>query len=162
MTEEGGNPNPNPNPEPQNNNDDDVLGKFKEIKDKYETEIENKDKEIAELKEQLKKKDTEVNDTINDLNDEVKEKLAQAEKMKELQSTVDELVQDKAEATVDRFIQEGKILPAQRDTALKLCLSDNDTFLNLYKDAKPIIEIGTQESKPVPTELVGKMTGYFK
>ena len=82
--------------------------------------------------------------------------------MKELQNTVNELVNDKAEATVDKFIQQGKILPAQRETALKLCLSDNDTFLDLYENAKPIVDVGEQKSKPVPTEFVGKMANYFK
>lgn len=160
MGQEGNNPNPTPNTEPTG--DDDVLDKFKKIKEQYETELSDKDKEIAELKEQLKKKESEVDDTISDLNDEVKDKLKQADEIKNLQETVDQLIDERAEATVDAYIQKGVILPSQKEAAKKLCLRDNDTFLDLYREAKPIVDLSGQKSKPVPTELVGQMTNYFK
>ena len=137
------NPNPETTPNPQEGDpsgDEDILGKFQKIKENYESKLSEKDKEIEELKKKLIDKESEVDETLDDLNGEVKEKLEQAEKMEELQSTVNELLRDKAEATVDTFIQQGKIAPAQRETALKLCLSDNDTFMELYKNAKPIVE----------------------
>ena len=82
-----------------------------------------------------------------------------------LESAVNDLVEklekDKAEATVDAFIQQGKILPAQRETALKLCVNDNDTFMDLYRDAQPIIDVNQQKSKSVNTDL-SQVVDYFK
>lgn len=164
--DENGNPIPDDpaqetNPNPDDIPDDDTLGKFKKIRENYESKLSDKDKEIEKLKEQLKAKDNEVDETLGELTDEVNEKLEQAEKMKELQSTVNELVKDKAEATVDKFIREGKLAPSQRETALKLCLSDNDTFLDLYENAKPIVE--TQNTrKSVPAGVAGRIANYFK
>ena len=141
--------------------DDDTLGKFKKIRENYESKLSDKDKEIEELKKQLKQKETKVDETIDELTDEVNEKLEQAEKMKELQNTVNELVKDKAEATVDKFIQEGKIAPAQRETALKLCLSDNDTFMSLYENARPIVQ--TQQKRvSAPAGIADSIMNYFK
>jgi predicted RNase H-like nuclease (RuvC/YqgF family) len=159
MTEQT--PNPNPEPQPQNNNDGEILDKFNEIKERYETELSDKDKEIEELKKQLQDKNKEVDNTIQNLNDEVNDKLEQAEKIKSLQATVDELVEERAEATVDAYVQKGIILPAQREAAKKLCLTDNDTFLDLYRDAKPIVETD-QKRKSVPTGTAERIANYFK
>jgi predicted RNase H-like nuclease (RuvC/YqgF family) len=159
MTEQ--NPNPNPEPQPQNNNDGEILDKFNEIKERYETELSDKDKEIEELKKQLQDKNKEVDNTIQNLNDEVNDKLEQAEKIKSLQATVDELVEERAEATVDAYVQKGIILPAQKEAAKKLCLTDNDTFLDLYRDAKPIVETD-QKRKSVPTGTAERIANYFK
>ena len=153
--------NPNPTPEPQPTNDDNVLDKFNEIKTRYETELSDKDKEIEELKKQLKEKESEVDNTISDLNDEVNDKLEQAEKIRNLQSQVDELVEERAEATVDAYIQKGIILPSQKEAAKKLCLTDNDTFLDLYRDAKPIVET-EKKRKSVPTGTAERIANYLK
>ena len=157
------NPEPNPNPEPQNEGEGkgDALDKFKEIKDKYENQISEKDKEIEELRKQLKAKESEVDETIGNLNDEVNDKLKQAEKIKDLQATVDELVDERAEATVDAYIQKGVILPSQKEAAKKLCLNDNDTFLDLYRDAKPIVETQSKR-KSVPSGTAERIANYFK
>ena len=116
---------------------EDNLDKFEKIKENYETKLSDKDKEIQELKKQLADKNKEVDDTINNLNNEVQGKLEQADEIKDLQATVDELVRERAETTVDNYIQKGIILPNKRETAVKLCLSDNDTFLefnvNVFK-----------------------------
>ena len=96
-------------------NEEVVLDKFNEIKERYETELGNKDKEIAELKKQLEAKDNEVNDTVKSLNDEVNEKLAQAEELNKLRENVQELLNDKAQALVDKYISEGKLVPAQKE-----------------------------------------------
>jgi len=152
MSEENQNPTPN---------DDNVLDKFQEIKNKYETELSDKDKEITELKKQLKAKDKEVDETIGNLNDEVNDKLEQAEKIRNLQSQVDELVEERAEATVDAYIQKGIILPSQKEAAKKLCLTDNDTFLDLYRDAKPIVET-EKKRKSIPTGTAERIANYFK
>ena len=161
MTNEDGGQTPNPNPEPQPTGND-PLAKFGEIKEKYENVISEKDKEIAELKKQIELKDKEVNDTINNLNDEVKDKLAQAEKMKELQASVNELMNDKAEALVDKYINQGKLVPAQREQALNLCLADQDMFISLYEDAPSIVDTNPKPKSHKVMGNVDKMVDYFK
>ena len=142
--------------EKKNNNLEDIKAKYEEV-------IEAKNKEISELTKSNQIIKEQMNNTVDNLNDEVKLKLEQSEQLAELNKQVEELLQDKAEATVDTFIQQGKILPAQRETALKLCLSDNDTFLNLYKDAKPIIDTTqTPKSKKVNDSIVDGLKDYFK
>lgn len=138
-------------------NDDD----FNELKKKYEETIESKNKEINELTKTLKLKEDQVDETINNLNDEVSEKLQQSEKLRELQKNVDELLKEKAEVTVDTYIQKGVIPDAKRDIALKLCLNDNDTFMELYRDAKPIVEINEQKSRRINAD-VSRLVDYFK
>lgn len=134
---------------------------FEELKNKYEKIIEDKDKEIDELNKTAEATKKKVDSTLNDLNDEVQAKLESNEKYKSLLATVEELQKDKAEATVDAFIQQGKILPAQKETALKLCLNDNDMFMDLYRDAQPIIEVKQQKSKKINADLT-RLVDYFK
>ena len=138
-------------------NDDD----FNELKKKYEETIESKNKEINELTKTLKLKEEKVDETINNLNDEVSEKLQQSEKLRELQKNVDELLKEKAEVTVDTYIQKGVIPDAKRDIALKLCLNDNDTFMELYRDAKPIVEVNEHKSRRINAD-VSRLVDYFK
>ena len=102
---------------------------FDELKSKYEKIIEDKNNEIAELNQTVEETKLKVDTTVNNLNDEVQARLQANEQYKEVLATVKELQHDKAVATVDKFISEGKILPAQKETALKLCLNDNDTFM---------------------------------
>ena len=139
----------------------DVLEKFNEIKERYETELSNKDKEIEELRKELASKDQEVNDTIDNLNNEVNEKLAQAEELKKLQANVNELLNDKANALVDKYIEQGKLVPAQREKALNLCLADQDMFISLYENAPSIIDTNPKP-KSHKVSGVDKMVDYFK
>ena len=133
-----------------------------EIRAKYEKVIEDKNKEINELSKTNKTIQERMDNTVSNLNDEVKLKLEQSEQLIELNKQVEELLHDKAEATVDKYITEGKILPAQKETALKLCLKDNDTFMDLYKDAKPIIDTSSKpQTKKVNTDL-NRLVDYFK
>ncbi len=142
--------------EKKNNNLEDIKAKYEEV-------IEAKNKEINELTKSNELIKEQMDTTVDNLNDEVKAKLEMAEQLQDLNKTVEELVVDKAEATVDTFIQQGKILPAQRETALKLCLSDNDTFLDLYKDAKPIIDTTTTpKARKVNDSVVDGLKDYFK
>jgi len=134
---------------------------FDDIKKKYEKIINDKDKEIAELNHTVNETNKKVETTVNELNDEVTEKLEQSERLRELQKNVDDLLREKAEVTVDTYIQKGVIPTAKRDIAVKLCLNDNDTFLELYKDAQPIIEINKQKSKKVDADL-SRLVDYFK
>ena len=156
MTEE------NQNTEPPVEPTEDPLDQFGEIKTKYENVISEKDKEIAELKKQLELKEKKVDDTIQDLNDEVNLKLEQAEEIKRLQSDVNELLQDKAEALVDKYIQQGKLVPAQREKALNMCLSDQDMFISLYEDAPSIVDTNPKPKSHKVLGNVDKMVDYFK
>lgn len=158
------NNNQEPTPQPNNQqqvDDGEVLDKFKEIKEKYESELQTRDEKIKELEQKLKEKDEKVDDAIANLNNEVNEKLAQAEELKQLQANVEELLQDKAEAVVDKYINEGKIVPAQKEKALQLCLADQDMFIDLYKDAPSIIDTNP---KPRSNRVgnVDKLVEYFK
>lgn len=160
-TNPGSNPNPEPTPEPQPGNDGDVLDKFKKIKENYESKLNEKDERIKELEKELVEKDKQNKNALNDLNNEVDERLKQSEEYKEILKKVEVLEKERAEATVDAYIQKGIILPTQRDTAVKLCLSDNDTFLDLYRDAKPIVE--TQNTrKSVPAGTAERVMKYLK
>ena len=141
---------------------DDTLDKFSEIKTKYEETISEKDKEIAELRKQLELKDKKVDDTIQNLNDEVTTKLEQAEEIKRLQADVNELLQDKAEALVDKYIHEGKLVPAQREQALNLCLADQDMFISLYETAPSIVDTNPKPKSHKVLGNVDKMVDYFK
>ena len=154
--------NTNPEPNPNDGNGSDPLDKFNEIKTKYEETISAKDKEIEELKAKLSEKDKEVDTTIQNLNDEVNTKLEQAEEIKRLQADVNELLQDKAEALVDKYINEGKLVPAQRDKALNLCLADQDMFISLYEDAPSIVDTQTKPKSRKVLGNVDKMVDYFK
>ena len=159
MTEEPNLQNQEPKPQKK---DDDTLDKFKEIKERYEKQLSEKDKQIKELQEKLDKKDNEVNDAINNLNSEVNEKLQQAEELKALQANVNELLHDKANALVDKYIHEGKLVPAQREKALSLCLSDQEMFISLYENAPSLVDTNP---KPISHRVEGnveKMVEYFK
>ena len=161
MTEEPNLQNQKPETKPQTKNDD-TLDKFKEIKERYEKELSEKDKMIKELQEKLDKKDNEVNDAIADLNSEVNEKLKQAEELKALQANVNELLQDKANALVDKYIHEGKLVPAQREKALSLCLSDQDMFISLYENAPSLVDTSPKPKSHKVNGNVEKMVEYFK
>lgn len=135
---------------------------FDDLKTKYEKIIEDKNKEIAELAKSNNLIQERMDNTVNNLNDEVQEKLAITEQLQDLNKTVEELIHDKAVVTVDTFIQQGKILPAQRETALKLCLNDNDTFLELYKDAQPIIDTAAKPKSKKVNADINRLVDYFK
>ena len=134
---------------------------FDDIKTKYEEVIAEKDKEIAELNKTVDLTNQKVDDTVNNLNTEVSAKLEQAEQLNQLQKNVDELLEEKAEITVDNYIQKGIIPPSKREVAVKLCLKDNDTFLDLYRDAQPIMDT-TPKRKSVPSGTAERIANYFK
>ena len=134
---------------------------FDELKQKYEKIIDEKNKEITELNKTVDLTNKKVDEAVGNLNSEVQEKLKANEEYKKLLADVEELQKDKAEATVDSFIHKGVILPAQRETAIKLCLNDNDTFLDLYRDAKPIVDT-TPQRRSVPTGTAERIANYFK
>ena len=134
---------------------------FDEIKNRYETIIEEKNQEIEKQKQELKNKTTKIDKTVQDLNDEVEARLKESEACKELQTNLAEMERERAEATVDAYIQKGIILPKQRESAINICLKDNENFLNLYRDAKPIVET-EKKRKSVPTGTAERIANYLK
>ena len=139
----------------QNNN----VDTFNELKIKYEKIIEDKNQEINNLKVENDKIKQKVDDTVDELKDEVQQRLDANEEYQNALATIKELEVERAETTVDTYIQKGVILPAQRETALKLCLNDNDTFTELYKDAKPIVNVEENKSKRINS--LAKGLSYF-
>lgn len=132
---------------------------FDDLKTKYENIIEEKNNEITNLKTDLEKTKKKVDETVDTLKDEVQAKLDANEEYQKVLATVQELKVEQAETTVDTYIRKGVILPAQRETAVKLCLNDNDTFTDLYKDAKPIVNVEENKSKKINS--LAKGLTYF-
>ncbi|MBQ5474121.1 MAG: hypothetical protein IIT65_05340, partial [Lachnospiraceae bacterium] len=77
--------------------DAEVLDRFKELKEGFDKELKKRDKEIEELKAQLEAKDKVVDDTIGELNSEVKDNLKQAEEFREMQANMNQLLNENAE-----------------------------------------------------------------
>ena len=132
---------------------------FDDLKTKYENIIEEKNNEITDLKTDLEETRKKVDETVDTLKDEVQQRLDANEEYQRVLETVKELKVEQAETTVDTYIRKGVILPAQRETAVKLCLNDNDTFTDLYKDAKPIVNV--EENKSQRINSLAKGLAYF-
>lgn len=134
---------------------------FDELKEKYEKIIQDKDKEIQELNETVTTTKKKVDDTVDDLNDEVQARLEATEEYKKLISTVQQLEQEKAEASVDAVIQKGLALPAQKDVLKKWCLNDSESFTEYFDNAQPIVDVNRTKSKRVTSDL-NRIVDYFK
>ena len=134
---------------------------FEDLKQKYEKIIEDKNNEIDELNKTVEETKNQVNSTVNDLNDEIEAKLKATEEYKKLMATVEQLEQEKAEASVDAVIQKGLALPAQKEALKKWCLSDYESFVDNFNNAQPIIEVGKQKSKKINADL-NRLVDYFK
>ena len=134
---------------------------LEDVKNKYQKIIEDKDTKIKELTETVKQNEDKIDETVNSLNDEVQAKLEQTEAYKDLLATVEQLEKERAEATVEAYIQKGILIPAQKESAIKLCLTNNDEFLNLYRDAKPIVDTDGKR-KSIPTGTAERIANYFK
>ena len=68
------------------------------------------------------------------------------DKVKEMEARIAELQKETATAKVDSLIAEGKILPAQKESAVELCAKDATQFEAMYKDAPVLIDLNTRES----------------
>ena len=134
---------------------------LEDIKNKYQEIIDKKDTEIKELNKTLDETNRKADNAVDDLTNEVEARLKQTEAYKDMEKKLHEMEVQRAEAQVDAYISKGVILPVQRDSAVKLCLNDNETFSNLYRDAKPIVE--TQQSrKSIPTGTAERIANYLK
>ena len=142
--------------------DTEVLDRFKELKEGFDKELAKRDKEINELKAQLEAKDNVVDETITELNNEVKDNLQQAEAFREMQKNMDELMQESAEITVDKYIKEGKIPRHQKETAKKLYLGNREMFDEMYKDAPVIVDTSQKPQSKKQYDNVQQIADYFK
>ena len=68
----------------------------------------------------------------------------ESEEVKAMKARIAELQKETATAKVDNLIAAGKILPAQKDSAVKLCASDAAQFDEMYKDAPIIVDLNTR------------------
>lgn len=161
------------NNQPENNVDEvnevqanivgeDYINRFKELKEGFDKELAKRDKEIEDLKKQLESKDKEVDSTIGALNDEVKDKLEQAEEFREMQNNMNRLMDENADIAIDNYIKEGKIAPSQKETAKELYLSNREMFDKLYKDAPVIINTTNEPQSKRDYGDVQRIADYFK
>ena len=136
---------------------------FEDIKSKYEEAIAKKDEDIAKLKETLESSEKKVSKKEEELSQVVEEQIRQSELYKEAMGSIEELQKERAKTLVDKYINEGKILPAQKEVAYKLALNDDETFIALYKDAKPVVDL-KQDDKPKSSIKVNaqRLKEYFE
>ncbi|WP_296887190.1 phage protease [uncultured Methanobrevibacter sp.] len=98
----------------------------------------------------------------------------ESEEVKAMKARIAELQKETATAKVDSLIAAGKILPAQKDSAVSLCASDAAQFDEMYKDAPVIVDLDERVgleagnsgdgNKPEPTEdeqLIANVNAYF-
>lgn len=158
------------NNEPTNNADDanvkiadaDVLDRFKELKEGFDAELKKRDKEIEDLKAQLEAKNKVVDETIGELNSEVKDNLKQAEEFREMQANMNKLLDENAEIAIDTYIKEGKIASAQKDVAKDLYLKDRETFDKLFENAPSIVDTSNKPQSRKDNVDINKIAEYFK
>ena len=68
------------------------------------------------------------------------------ETVKEMEAKIAELQKETATAKVDSLIAAGKILPAQKESAVELCAKDAEHFEAYYKEAPVLIDLNTKKS----------------
>lgn len=141
---------------------EDYINRFKELKEGFDKELAKRDKEINELKAQLEAKDNVVDETITELNNEVKDNLQQAEAFREMQKNMQELMEESAEITVDKYIKEGKIPSHQKETAKKLYLGNREMFDEMYKEAPVIVDTSQEPQSRRDYGDVQQIADYFK
>jgi hypothetical protein len=69
-----------------------------------------------------------------------------SDEVKAMKARIAELQKETANAKVDSLIAAGKILPAQKESAVELCAKDATQFEAMYKDAPVLVDLNTRES----------------
>ena len=108
------------------------------IKNAFKEEIAPIDEKLAAMEariDNLENPTPEGNDGDND-----------DEKVKAMEARIAELQKETATAKVDQLIAAGKILPAQKESAVTLCAADAEQFDAMYKDAPVIVDLDKRES----------------
>lgn len=98
------------------------------------------DEKIAPIQERLDviEENIEIEETTNEG--------GETEEVKAMKAKIAELQKETATAKVDSLIAAGKILPAQKDSAVNLCASDAEMFEEMYKDAPVIVDLDNKRS----------------
>lgn len=133
-----------------------------ELQEKYTKIIEKKDQEIATLEQANQQIQDDYDKKEQELADSVGKELQTSEEYKELLATVEELKTQQAKSLVESYINKGVILPAQKETAIKLAIKDSETFNELYKDQPPIINTQKERKSIKTDDTLQKLSAYFK
>lgn len=133
-----------------------------DLQEKYTKIIEKKDKEIANLEQANQQIQEDYDKKEQELADSVGKELQTSEEYKELLATVEELKTQQAKSLVESYVNKGVILPAQRETAIKLAIKDSETFNELYKDQPPIINTKKERKSIKTDDTLQKLSAYFK
>lgn len=133
-----------------------------ELQEKYAKIIEKKDQEIANLEQANQQIQDDYDKKEQELADSVGKELQTSEEYKELLATVEELKTQQAKSLVESYINKGVILPAQKETAIKLAIKDSETFNELYKDQPPIINTQKERKSIKTDDTLQKLSNYFK
>ena len=133
-----------------------------DLQEKYTKIIEKKDEEIANLEQLNQQIQDDYNKKEQELADSVGKELQTSEEYKELLATVEELKTQQAKSLVESYINKGVILPAQKETAIRLAIKDSETFNELYKDQPPIINTQKERKSIKTDDTLQKLSAYFK
>lgn len=133
-----------------------------DLQEKYTKIIEKKDQEIANLEQANQQIQDDYDKKEQELADSVGKELQTSEEYKELLATVEELKTQQAKSLVESYINKGVILPAQKETAIKLAIKDSETFNELYKDQPPIINTQKERKSIKTDDTLQKLSAYFK
>ena len=149
--------------------EDNIMAEEEAITMEQITEAINKaiDEKLAPINERLDviEENIEIEETQNE---------EESEEVKAMKAEIEKLTAERASAKVDMLISEGKILPAQKESAVKLCASDATMFDEMYKDAPVIVDLNNRQSlqagnsgdtDPEPTEdekLIADVEAAFK
>lgn len=145
----------------ENENLKNVKG-LADLQEKYTKIIEKKDQEIANLEQANQQIQDDFDKKEQELADSVGKELQTSEEYKELLATVEELKTQQAKSLVESYINKGVILPAQKETAIKLAIKDSETFNELYKDQPPIINTQKERKSIKTDDTLQKLSAYFK
>ena len=133
-----------------------------DLQEKYSKIIEKKDQEIANIEQANQQIQEDFDKKEQELADSVGKELQTSEEYKELLATVEELKTQQAISLVESYINKGVILPAQKETAIKLAIKDSETFNELYKDQPPIINTQKERKSIKTDDTLQKLSNYFK
>lgn len=133
-----------------------------DLQEKYTKIIKKKDQEIANLEQAKQQIQEDFDKKEQELADSVGKELQTSEEYKELLATVEELKTQQAKSLVEAYINKGVILPAQKETAIKLAIKDSETFNELYKDQPPIINTQKERKSIKTDDTIQKLSNYFK
>lgn len=143
-------------PKPQDSSDESLVYARYSIHEIEEEEIMAEEAiTMEQIEELLDKKLDEKIAPLNERLDVIEENIDiepepsdddDSEEVKAMKARIAELQKETATAKVDNLIAAGKILPAQKDSAVTLCAADAEQFDAMYKDAPVIVDLDKRDS----------------